>query len=305
MPTEAFPRIDVTTWPVVTDETSGVEEKMWLEEPGTETRWLYKSVTSDGGYICGEDWAEKVVAELGAQLAVPCARVELAQNEGRRGSISENLRPAAYEMQHGGLLMVARGVQGFVLGRAPGRPGHSLENIQQVLEGALPPPGCLLPFEASAFDVFAGYLVLDAVVANRDRHDENWSVLRPIADGGPLLLCPSYDHANSLGYNLTDEKRQLWLSEPGAVRRWCLRGTAYRFEHTPGKAAPTLVQLAATALGLVSARTREHWIHQLERVEEDAIRSIVGQIPGMSDAAGRFALEVMLVNRKRVLDACT
>ncbi len=149
MPAEAFPRIDVTTWQVIADETSGVEEKMWLQDPTQDKTWLYKSVTSSAGYVCGEDWAEKVTAHLGERLGIPCARVELAENDGRHGSISENLRPHTYELQHGGLLMMARNVPRYVPGKVRGRPGYSLENIRIALDGVQPPPGNV-PAGASA-----------------------------------------------------------------------------------------------------------------------------------------------------------
>jgi hypothetical protein len=305
VPTEPFRRRDVTAWPALADETAGVEEKMWLLEPSTERAWLYKPVTFTEGYECGEDWAEKAVAQLGEMLGIPCASVDLAQRGERRGSISADLRPTNYEMQHGQLFMEAYGVAGYVPGKVRGRPGHSVENIQKVLEGVRSSPGYVLPFEASGFDVFAGYLVLDAWVANRDRHDENWSVLRPITGEAPTCLCGSYDHANSLGYNLDDDKRSLLVADPARLRRWCSKGTAYRFEHVPGKAAPTLVQTAVKGLGLASTQAREHWPHQLEQVGEDVMRQVIERIPGMSEAARSFALEVLVVNRKRVLDACT
>ena len=65
---------------------------------------------------------------------------------------------------------------------------------------------------------------------------------------GPWQLCGSYDHANSLGYNLTDAKRVMYLERENGIRDWCRKGTAFRYEHTPGKAPPTLVQIAARAL---------------------------------------------------------
>src|SRR5260221_5486360 len=202
-------------------------------------------------------------------------------------------------MQHGRLFMEACGVAGYVPGKVPGRPGHTVENIQKVLEGVQSPPGCALPFETSGFDVFAGYLVLDAWVANRDRHDENWAVLRPIASEGSARLCGSYDHANSLGYNLDDKKRSQLVADPVRLRGWCSKGTAYRFEYVPGKAAPTLVQTAVRGLRLASTQARGHWPHQREQVGEDVMRQVIERIPGMSEAARSFALEVLVVNRKR------
>lgn len=306
MPAEPFERLDVSSWEVDRDETSGVEAKMWLVEPGAPARrpWLFKSVTVRPEYVCGEDWAEKTAAELGERLGIPCARVEMAQRDEHRGSISVNLRPPECQMQPGALFMQACEVENYLPGKVAGRPGHSLENIRRVLDGALPPPGVHLMFDATAFDVFAGYMVLDALIANRDRHDENWAVLLPIAGEGPTRLCGSYDHANSLGYNLNDVQRAAQLAQPGGVRNWCRKGTAHRFEYTPGSAPQTLVQAATRALGLASPEAREYWPRQVDRVTDQEMRSIIERLPGMSEVTRTFAIEVLLVNRKRVLDAC-
>lgn len=306
MPPEPFERLDVTSWEVDRDETSGVEAKMWLLEPGGSERrpWLFKSVTSSPGYVCGEDWAEKAACEVAGRLGIPSARVEMAQRDGQRGSISADLCLSGCQMQPGGLFMQDREVAGYVPGRTAGRPGHSLENIRRVLEDVMAPPGCDLPFHPTGFDVFVGYVLFDALIANRDRHEENWAVLLPIAGEGPTRLCGSYDHANSLGYNLDDAKRAARLATPGGIGSWCRKGTAYRFEYTPGHSPQTLVAAAVRALGLASPGARDYWPRQLDRVSEQELISIVERLPEMSEVARTFAIEVLLENRKRVLDAC-
>jgi serine/threonine protein kinase HipA of HipAB toxin-antitoxin module len=47
-----------------------------------------------------------------------------------------------------------------------------------------------------ADDVFLGYLMLDAWIANLDRHHENWGLVLTKDITGHLA--PSYDHASSL-----------------------------------------------------------------------------------------------------------
>ena len=48
--------------------------------------------------------------------------------------------------------------------------------------------------------LFAGYLVLDAVIGNTDRHHENWGLLlRRTETGWKGQVAPSFDHASSLG----------------------------------------------------------------------------------------------------------
>jgi hypothetical protein len=57
--------------------------------------------------------------------------------------------------------------------------------------------------------VFASYLVLDALIGNTDRHHMNWGVLDD--PGSPRVLAPTFDHASSLGFLLSDEQRNLRL----------------------------------------------------------------------------------------------
>src|SRR5437762_4016700 len=59
-------------------------------------------------------------------------------------------------------------------------------------------------------DLFVGYLMLDALIGNQDRHHENWGLIivpEQSTAGFALLLAPSFDHASSLGRNESDEER--------------------------------------------------------------------------------------------------
>ena len=125
MPAEPFERLDVSSWEVDRDETSGVEAKMWLLEPGAPVRrpWLFKSVTIQPEYVCGEDWAEKTAAELAERLGIPCAHVEMARRDDHRGSISADLHPAECQMQHGTLFMQDCGVEDYIPGKVPWTSG--------------------------------------------------------------------------------------------------------------------------------------------------------------------------------------
>ena len=56
--------LDLTSWDVVSDETAGADEKLWLMELDSEAKWLFKPVTIKAGHRHGEDWAEKAASEL-------------------------------------------------------------------------------------------------------------------------------------------------------------------------------------------------------------------------------------------------
>lgn len=298
-----FAIVDVTSWEIINEEPSGAEAKFWLEQPGTEVRWLLKSVTvTAAGHVQGEDWAEKAASHLGILLGVPCAHVEMAVWRESPGCISGSLRPRWYQMQPGQTVLERCNAPGYVHhGTGKEHPGHSLENIRDALAGALPPPGCDLPFDATAFDVFAGYVVLDAWIANQDRHDNNWSVLIPgtSAADAPTRLSGSYDHASSLAFADQDGRRQTLLDDPGGVERWCARGTANRLE-----GRPRLVDAAAQALQLASPEARAYWPERLSQISDEDVRRVLTRVPRMSEVARTFAGRVLEVNRRRILDAC-
>jgi hypothetical protein len=211
--------------------------------------------------------------------------------------ISADLRPEFYELQHGQILLEDRQAEGYEH-RTGGRshPGHSLENINAALSDAdaLPPGECELPFDGSAFDAFAGFLLIDAWVANTDRHDNNWAVLRPEkkSAGARMRLCGSYDHASSLGFNVPDDQcRRLLGDGEAAIRRWCGRGYAHRFDLGPGPGGRTLVDLAVKGLAIASDEAREYWPRRLREVDEQEVRRVLDRMPRMSDPARSFGTD--------------
>lgn len=207
---------------------------------------------------------------------------------------------------HSGAVLLSDFLPNYVSGASNprGRPGHSLTNIKAVLNAAGPPPELahLLPnLPMNGYDVFAGILLLDAWIANRDRHDENWSILVPHDPQQPRRLCGSYDQAGCLGFNLLDAHKERMLAE-GSVPHWVARGTAWRFEHV-GK-PQSLVSLAAEALDLASAEARGHWLGAIAGVSDEAVSGILARSPVLSDVGRTFAREVLTTNRKRLLDEC-
>jgi hypothetical protein len=69
----AFPVVDVDEWEVVDFEPMGSKPgKLWLQPPAgspfEERRWLFKPTTiqreHDREFLKGDDWAEKLVAEV-------------------------------------------------------------------------------------------------------------------------------------------------------------------------------------------------------------------------------------------------
>jgi hypothetical protein len=199
---DPFDDVDVSAFAVDSPEQLGTKPKQWLRSPD-DRRWLYKWLAEkQAGRGRGEDWAEKLVAEIGALLGVPCAVVELAHRGPTRGIISLDVVVGDLDLVHGNELLA---------GRVPGYPRAELRNIAEyrvdTVVSALAEAAPAVRTGRPAVEDFAGYLVLDALVANTDRHHENWAVLVPRRGSRTAVLAPTFDHASSLACGLTDDER--------------------------------------------------------------------------------------------------
>lgn len=310
-------RQDVTDWSVLSVEKTGSSVSTWLEDPRDgESRWLHKDTTIPAnGREQGEDWSEVISTQIAVSLGVPCATTRMCLRNGRRGSISLDVKPLGFALYEGAVALEnCPEVEGYCphTEDAPGvdpdrpgvkRPGHNLHNIRVTLDGLGAPPGFIGPDNFGAFDVFVGYLILDALIANRDRHEQNWATLEPSLTTSAATLAPTYDHASSLGYNLTDPARKRLLADPAAFRRWAANGTAWRFEHTSKPIS--LVDLAMEALHLCSPEVQEFWRNQVFALDLPSVQSALAgpTIDAMSVPASRFAAALLDHNHERMRDA--
>lgn len=305
----------MSSWPIRSVEQAGSSRNLWLEEPDTQAQWLHKdTVIPANGLEQGEDWSEVLSTRVATLLGVPCAVTRLCLRSGRRGSISRSIKPDNYSLNEGRVVLEQAQVPGYIAhieGKPakdparPGvsRPGHSLENVKSALEGVLPPEEFVGADQCTGFDVFAGYMVLDALIANRDRHEQNWAVLTPALLGPPERLSPTYDHASSLGYNLTEDRRKRCIDDEAELLKWATRGTAWRFEHS-GR-PESLVEHAAHAVSLSSAVGADWWRGRVADLDLGPVLEALDErsIPTMSVAAATFAHDLLLLNSRRLRDA--
>jgi len=140
----------------------------------------------------GQDWAEFVVARLAKLVSVPAAENKVAARGGQPGCLSRNLRPDGWYIHSGAAALEE--VDPRVDPQSKDHPGHNQVNISSVLAGCGKPPEFSGPPQFGAYDVFVGYLLLDAWVANQDRHEANWSIL--VSPEAERRLAASYDHAS-------------------------------------------------------------------------------------------------------------
>lgn len=295
--------VPVDDWSVAGLENQGQHAHDWLRHSSGEGRtWLFKPARSARDRSMREDVVEKLGCELARLLGVPAARVELANREGTAGALVEDARLPDWQLQLGQVLM--QEVVSDYEPKDPQHTGYNVQNVRRALERFAVPPESNLPSGFSAFDAFAGYLLFDALIANGDRHERNWAVIVPPPGlSKSEALCASFDHAASLGFTLADGKRaQLLQGDTQTVGQWASRGRARCFEHRAGKTCQTLVDLAKSALALCGAETREHWRDRILSVECGSVSDVVAAAPDLSDITRHFTVELVMVNRGRLLD---
>ena len=187
-------------------ETLGTKRKFWFSDGGT--RLLFKA--EERG--TGEDWAEVVACHLCRLLGLPHVEYELAEEyKGEQiigpGVVCPNMAPRGTPLVLGNQLLLARDHRYPAKQRFRVRQ-HTVAGVSDMV-GRLSVPTAEwminTPTAAeTALGVFSGYIMLDAWIANQDRHHENWAALWV---GGHFHLAPTYDHGAALGRNLTDVER--------------------------------------------------------------------------------------------------
>ncbi len=154
-----------------------------------------------------------------------------------------------------------------------------------------------------ALGVFVGYLMLDALISNQDRHHENWSLV--LTAERDVYLSPTYDHASSLGRNERDSVRQERLTtkdEGRSVQRYIERAKSAFYESSSDPKPLSTLQAFWE-----SAKLRTHaaqaWLDRLCAVTLDQYVDIFSQIPGerITPTAIEFAMKMIELNRQRLL----
>ena len=202
-----FQIIEVPEDAAESEEAMGSKFKFWFKHRDLG-KCLFKQVRPN----TGEDWSEKVAAELADLLGLPHANYELATWQNRNGVIATNFLSKDTALIHGNDILAGK-VSTYPRDEIYRASQHTLAIVLDALKGL----GLKIPLSwdpptgiDAAVSVFVGYLLLDAWISNGDRHHENWGFVIKLPEGIPHLA-PTYDHAACLGRELLDVKRQNYL----------------------------------------------------------------------------------------------
>lgn len=286
-------------------EQLGTKRKFWFNDDQGR-RMLFKA--EERG--TGEDWAEKLACELCKRLGLPHVEYQLAEEAQTRipGVVCETFVPAPLSLELGNQILLARDPS------YPAKEGrkyrvreHTVAAVAEVVGAWGMPPdtytNALPEGVSTALDVFIGYVMLDAWIANQDRHHENWGAIR---EGKLLRLAPTYDHGASLARNLSDEERKERMTTrdmnrqlPSFVRK---ARSAFYGEPSDAKPLPTVDAWRAFAIRSRVAATA--WLERLRVIEVNDIKEMLAEVPParMSRVGREFTLRLLSENQKRMLE---
>lgn len=280
-------------------EQLGTKEKFWFKgEDGN--LYLFKYARDK----TGEDWAEKISAEICSRLGLPHADYELAEHAGRRGVITRRFHP------EGGRLVFGNELLSYVVAEYETAPRHrrvhhTIGRVFAMLEsGKVAPPlgwdsdSGLTTSEA----VFLGYLMLDTLIGNQDRHDQNWGVL---AYEGQSYLQPTYDHASSLGRLLSNDDCAGRLKNKDVNQSVAHYVTRARSALYPLNGTKTMLTLEAfQAAARRDPKASGCWLERLDALREEDMWNAIEEVDEMrmGPASKEFALQMLKLNKRRLLE---
>ena len=285
---DAYPIVTVEPEWVINPEEMGGKTKFWYGKPDDNTNWLFKYPRPN----TGEHWAEKIAAEVAAVIGTTHAKVELAQFQGERGSVTESFARGGRALFHGNELLEIT-IVAYDPKAKFHHSHHTLKNIWLALERIFEQPEAT----ENAKLLFAEYLVLDAIIGNTDRHHENWGLLRrQVEDRWRGFLAPSFDHASSLGRELRDERRDRLMAE-SRVGDYAERGRGAIYWSEDERYGPSPLELVRRAIRTYPDIFQPA-ILKLEKFGKDSLSKIVNRVPTdwMTPSARTFAIALMSYN---------
>jgi hypothetical protein len=277
----------------------GMLRKDWYLHPELG-KCLFKEAAPTQAIISDArtDWTEKVVNQIADLLGLPVARYELATGYFGKsptlveGVVSINCVPENAQVVTGEEFLTE------ILDCNLDDPRqYTIENVLKALDLAdvripsnwqQPIPGI-----DTGAKLFVGYMMLDCLVNNSDRHDHNWGVM---AFGERIELISSFDHGLSLGSTDEDEdKPNLSLSD------YVNRYSQSCFQEGYNKLPTLTVFERCIRLYPDAARI---WQERLTQVNPTQVQEIFNRIPNgrITPIAAKFAIDLLDFNQKRVVD---
>ena len=294
-----FDIVPVDSRNAVALEPLGTKRNFWYLDG--ETRMLFKA--EERG--TGDDWAEKIACELCRLLGLPHVHYELAHDQVADvpGVVCESFAPRPRTWLPGNQMMLGRDAT-YPVGESNRFKvrEHTVEAVADVLRELAPPATGGGSSGRSALEVFAGYVLLDAWIANQDRHHENWGVVR---EGSSVSLAPTFDHGASMARNLADDERHERMNTNDANRQipFFARRARSAFFGSVDDRKPLTTVAAWREFALLVPDAAREWLERLAEIDDSTVDALLERVPPsrMSAVCRKFTSLLLGENRQRLL----
>ena len=281
-------------------ESVGKREKFWFEDEN-QRRFMFKRNETPG-----EDWAEVLACNIAVFMNIPHATYEFAhlvdsdESEIARGVITESFVDPKQNLTLGNTFLLDRDPGYAATGGNYKVKRHTIDAISEVISKLQPPTGNESP---SATEYYAAYLFLDVLIANQDRHHENWGVVQL---DGINYLAPTYDHASSFARNVSDEEKENRLSTNDSgygVETFAARAKS-AINANDDRNRRLTTREALENFCQYNNITVEVWQNRLANISISQMSDMITGIPEdyMSEVTKVFTLNLLTINRNYLLD---
>lgn len=259
-------------------QASGTRQKFWLINPLDKQRYLFKIPKEN----TGEAWAEVIASKIGQLMGLKTMKADLAVYNGILGILSENFVHDDKEFYEGGDLFftIAEDFDRYSL------KYYDFPNIIKVLS------------EFSLERNFIQIPIFDALIANQDRHCDNWGI---IVYRAGYQLAPIYDNGASLGYQLQEERILKMFQDQRMFTAFTNR--SYSLIGLPDKKKPKYRELLNFIYQLYPQETKE-MVERISQINEKQILVILSEISeeAMSKVYKEWVLKLLQYRREWLIN---
>ncbi len=284
-------------------EQLGTKEKFWFYTKKDLLIKLFKI----GRPGTGENWAEKATFEIAKLLKIPCASYDFAIWKNTPGVLSPSFVPEFCRLIHGNELLLNFISPNYPIDQRYKVTEYKLSSVESFLINLSNIVNLPIGYAQNdkirfPIDIFISYIMFDCLIANPDRHHENWGILLD-SKHQKYYLAPTYDHASGLGCRVSDKERKNRLTTKD--KRYSVKAFVRKpktpFYDRKSKGIKTID--AFKMLIKKNEVAADYWLNQLYLLSDDAIKNIFDKIPEdlISSAAIDFAIAIIKENKKRLL----
>ncbi len=279
----------------------------WIRLPRDRRLWKLKIDP-----VNNTAWVEKVVAEIADAIGIPCVETQLTCYDNSWGVLTRSFKPRAEELVDLESITFWPGAD-VVRAVTDGEPETTVHGATKqhsiFLVGAVllelfstrepnPQPGW-----DDILQTAVSYLVLDGLVANRDRNESNWTLVRTICAGDLRWdIVPAYDHGAALASALSVKRKRALLT-PQGLEAYIRRRQGKVFWCRAGRYAPSPVVLAERLIRVCPGYAAAT-IDRLEDVLTDArVEQFVDRMPSaaVDDLSKQVAIRILRRSRDCLL----